>query len=269
MLSGSGQSLWGHATKPLRRVSPAPRRRRLRNGYTLPIEPRHHFAQRPLRKTSLPELAPRTRPAELAPMTTQMKGEAFVAILQVPPPASRRAARWLQRPCARAQRGATQQQRQHRRLRGPGVPASRRQTLRQHRTGLPTAAPARTDKARDRDRVELTGIAIGLALIVAMRPQPSQPASRTACRSIRLRPPQTFPDVLFQRGDRRHNARHKAGFFRCCERRQTTSTIPKELALSLAHTVRRSTCASAACGVRPRVGFAAALKTLDLYRGEE
>jgi hypothetical protein len=178
----------------------------------LPIQPRHQLSQRLLLQTPLPELLPLLRPPPLGPVTAQVKGEPLMALVQPAPPPSHGTARPAAARRALSQRGPGQQVHQHPRLHAPQVPTSRRQRTRQRRAASATACLSPTQETRNGNRIEFPGVSIGLALIAAMRPQPSQTTPRTARGSIPLRVLQQRLQMVFKAGDRRHNVRHRRVF---------------------------------------------------------
>ena len=199
-----------------------------------------------------------------------------MALVQPVPPPTHGTARPAAAPRALSQRGPRQHTQQCPRLHASQIPTTRRQRTRQRRAASPTACLSPAQETRNRNRIELPGISIGLALIATMRPQPSQTTPRTARRSIRLGLLQQHLQMVFKAGDCSHNVWHRRVF------------LLSRTSSDNAHDTREARLASSPhrhltpCGSfehrllplrgRPRGGYAAAQKPFQhrlRHRNEE
>ena len=178
----------------------------------IPVEPGHGLSQRHAVEHAAPErIAIRTSP-QLRKPTAKEEGKAFAAIIKPVPPAPYGSPINTTTATTTVQRAPAEQQHQHHLLNGPVVPAPRRDARRQPRARAQTF-PAKETQNRNRIERLAAGAAIGLAVIAAMSPQPTQAAVRARIRAVGFRVRREGFNVLNEGGDARYNSVHRPVFF--------------------------------------------------------
>ena len=181
----AGGKVCGAPARAGARAVPRPLRCDSSRDDQLPIEPGHRLGQRHDIDHVAPQRVAIRQATQLGESAAQHEGKVFTTRIEPVSPATHGSPGPARAACAPMHRTAGQQQRQHRLLHGPVVPAPGRDAQGQPRARSQTLP---TQEAQHRNRIArlAAGAAIGLAVVAAVSPQATQTAVRAGLRAVAL-----------------------------------------------------------------------------------